>query len=173
MTRDYNASSFKGDHRSLVGADLTFQGIINGNGHKIYNLSKPIFDYVKGATIKDLVLENIYLSNTDGTTGRGALSNEIGENTTINNVHVKNMTITTSRMFSLYGGITGKLTGSTIKECSVTNLTITGPHNDSVKEIGGITGYINYSTIENCYVVGTLAGNTSIGGIAGTVEKNM
>lgn len=81
------------------------------------------------------------------------------------------MTITTSRMFSLYGGITGKLTGSTIKECSVTNLTITGPHNDSVKEIGGITGYINYSTIENCYVVGTLAGNTSIGGIAGTVEK--
>lgn len=171
LTRDYNASSFKGDHRSLVGADLTFQGIINGNGHKIYNLSKPIFDYVKGATIKDLVLENIYLSNTDGTTGRGALSNEIGENTTINNVHVKNMTITTSRMFSLYGGITGKLTGSTIKECSVTNLTITGPHNDSVKEIGGITGYINYSTIENCYVVGTLAGNTSIGGIAGTVEK--
>lgn len=89
LTRDYNASSFKGDHRSLVGADLTFQGIINGNGHKIYNLSKPIFDYVKGAAIKDLVLENIYLSNTDGTTGRGALSNEIGENTTINNVHVK------------------------------------------------------------------------------------
>lgn len=171
LTRDYDASSFAGDNRSLVGADITFKGTINGNGHKIYNLSKPIFDYVKGATIKDLVLENIYLSNTDGTTGRGALANEVGEGTTISNVHIKNMTITTSRMFSWYGGITGKLTGSTINECSVTNLTITGPHNEAVKQIGGITGYINYSTIENCYVVGTLAGNTSIGGIVGTVEK--
>lgn len=171
LTRDYDASSFKGDHRSLVGADLTFQGVINGNGHKISNLSKPIFDNVKGATIKDLVLEKIYLSNTDGTTARGAIANEIGENTTISNVHVKNMTITTSRMFSNYGGLTGKLTGSTVKECSVTDLTITGPHNDAVKEIGGITGYINYSTIENCYVVGTLAGSTSIGGIAGTINK--
>ena len=171
LTRDYDASSFAGDNRSLVGADITFRGTINGNGHKIYNLARPIFDYIEGATIKDLVLENIYLSNTDGTTGRGALANETGENTTISNVHVKNMTITTSRMFSNYGGITGKLTGSTVKECSVTNLTITGPHNESAKEIGGITGYINYSTIENCYVVGTLAGNTSIGGIAGTINK--
>lgn len=172
LTRDYDASSITGDNRSLVGADITFKGIINGNGHKIYNLSKPIFDYIENATIKDLVLEDIYFSNTNTTTGRGALANEVRKNSAISNVHIKNMTIITSRFFSsYYGGITGKLTGSTVKECSVTNLTITGPHNETVKEIGGITGYMNYSTIENCYVVGTIAGNTRIGGIAGTIDQ--
>lgn len=171
LTRDYDASTFAGDHRSLVGADLTFKGTINGNGHKIYNLSKPIFDYLEGATIENLVLEDIYLSNTNEVTGRGALANETGKNTTIKNVHVKNMTITTSLMYSYYGGITGKLVSSTLKECSVTGLTITGPENTIVGGIGGITGYINTSTIENCYVTGSIAGKTEIGGIAGLVEK--
>lgn len=171
LTKDYDASTIPGDHRSLVGADITFRGTLNGNGHKIYNLSKPIFDYIEGATIKDLVLEDIYLSNTSDVTGRGALANETRKNTTISNVHVKNITITTSLMYSYYGGITGKLIRSTVKECSVTNLTITGPQNTLIGGIGGITGYINISTIENCYVTGSIAGKKEMGGIAGLVEK--
>ena len=171
LTRDYDASTITGDHRSLVGADITFTGTLNGNGHKIYNLSKPIFDYVSRANIKNLVLENVYLSNTDNVTGRGGLSNETGSNTTISNVHVKNMTITTSVKYSYYGGITGKLTESKIKECSVTGLTITGPENSLVSAIGGITGYINTSTIENCYVTGSISGRKEMGGIVGLVEK--
>ena len=171
LTKDYDASTITGDHRSLVGADITFTGTLNGNGHKIYNLSKPIFDYVSRANIKDLVLENVHLSNTDNVTGRGVLSNETGNNTTISNVHVKNMTITTSVKYSYYGGITGKLTESTIKECSVTGLTITGPQNWLVSAIGGITGYINTSTIENSYVTGSISGRKEMGGIAGLVEK--
>ena len=171
LTRDYDASTITGDHRSLVGADITFTGTLNGNGHKIYNLSKPIFDYISGANIKDLVLENVYLSNTDNITGRGALSNETGSNTIISNVHVKNMTITTDVRYSYYGGITGKLTESTIKECSVTGLTIAGPQNSLVSIIGGITGYINTSIVENCYVTGSISGRKEIGGIVGLVEK--
>lgn len=171
LTKDYDASTITGDYRSLVGADITFTGTLNGNGHKIYNLSKPIFDYVSRANIKNLVLENVHLSNTDNVTGRGALSNETGSNTTINNVHVKNMTITTSVKYSYYGGITGKLTESTIKECSVTGLNITGPQNSLVSTIGGITGYINTSTIENCYVTGSISGRKEMGGIVGLVEK--
>ncbi len=171
LTRDYDASSIVGDDRALVGENITFQGTINGNGHKIYNLSKPIFNYIEDASIKDLILENIYLTNTNMITGKGAIANEIRKNCTISNVHVKNITITTSRFLSYYGGLTGKLVGSTVKECSVTNLTITGPHNDSAKEIGGIAGFMSYSTIKNCYVVGTLAGNNNIGGIVGAIDK--
>ncbi len=171
LIKDYDASTITGDHRSLVGADITFTGTLNGNGHKISNLSRPIFDYVSRANIKDLVLENVYISNTDNATGRGAISNEMGSHTTISNVHVKNMAITTSVKYSYYGGITGKLTESTIKECSVTGLTITGPQNSLVSAIGGITGYINTSTIENCYVTGSISGRKEMGGIVGLVEK--
>lgn len=171
LTKDYDASTITGDHRSLVGADITFTGTLNGNGHKISNLFRPIFDYVSRANIKDLVLENVYISNTDNATGRGAISNETGSHTTISNVHVKNMSITTSVKYSYYGGITGKLTESTIKECSVTGLTITGPQNSLVSAIGGITGYINTSTIENCYVTGSISGRKEMGGIVGLVEK--
>ena len=171
LTRDYDASTIPGDHRSLVGADITFKGTLNGNGHKIYNLSKPIFDYIEEATIKDLVLEDIYLSNANGVTGRGALANEIKKDTTISNVHVKNIKITTSVMFAGYGGITGKMTGSKIKECSVTNITISGPQNNLVRSIGGIVGHISYSEIENSYATGSITGNKEIGGIVGLIEK--
>ena len=170
LTRDYDASTISGDNRSLLGADIRFKGTLNGNGHKIYNLSKPIFDYIEGATIKDLVLENIYLSNTNDVTGRGALANETS-NSNLKNVHVKDVAITTSLMYSYYGGLTGKIISSTVKECSVTGLNITGPQNTIVGGIGGITGYINSSTIENCYVIGSIAGNTEMGGIAGLVDR--
>lgn len=163
LTKDYDASTITGDNTSLVGAKITFTGTLNGNGHKIYNLSRPIFDYVARANIKDLVLENVHLSNTDNVMGSGAISNETGSNTTISNVHVKNMTITTSAIHSYYGGITGKLTESIIKECSVTGLTITGPQNWLVSAIGGITGYINTSTIENSYVTGSISGRKEMG----------
>lgn len=170
LTRDYDASTISGDNRSLLGADIRFKGTLNGNGHKIYNLSKPIFDYIEGATIKDLVLENIYLSNTNDVTGRGALANETS-NSNLKNIHAKDVAITTSLMYSYYGGLTGKIISSTVKECSVTGLNITGPQNTIVGGIGGITGYINSSTIENCYVIGSIAGNTEMGGIAGLVDR--
>ena len=69
LTRDFDASIITKNTNTLI---TSFMGTLNGNGHKIYNLSKPLFDTLESATIENLVLESPKLS---GVNSRGALAN--------------------------------------------------------------------------------------------------
>ena len=55
LTRDYDASIITKNSNTLI--STSFMGTLNGNGHKIYNLTKPLFDTIESATIENLVLE--------------------------------------------------------------------------------------------------------------------
>ena len=171
LTRDYDAATITGDNSSLLGADLEFKGTLNGNGHTIYNLSKPIFDKLRGATITDLIIENAHLTNSLYARSRGAIANETYSGCTISNVHVKNITIVTSYMNSGYGSIVGALRSSTIKECSATSVTMNAPNNLQIKSLGGIVGIASDSIITDCYATGTLNADTYVGGIVGSIDE--
>lgn len=161
LTQDYDVSYLKTTNNSLITGE--FRGTLNGNGHKIYNLSKPLFNTLESATIQNIQLEKVNLMEA---TSRGSIAN-IATNTTVKNVHVKNLNVVTKANES--GGIVGNLIAGTVEECSVTNYNVT---TSGHIRIGGIVGYMNGGTIKNCYVQGEVNSTQSkdgngIGGILG------
>lgn len=165
LTKDYDASGL-GDTTSLIGLDGAFKGTINGNGHKIYNLDKPLFNTLEGATIQNLVLEDVNLA---GANIRGTIANDATD-TNIKNVHIENLKMQTRANVS--GGIVGLLTGGVIEECSVTNISITTSHG----RIGGIAGNTEGGTIKNSYTEGEIISKqgkdgNGVSGILGNAER--
>ncbi len=166
LTQDYDVSYLKTTETSLITSE--FRGTLNGNGHKIYNLSKPLFNTLESATIQNIQLEKVNLMEA---TSRGSIAN-IATNTTIKNVHIKNLHITTK--VNQVGGIVGDLNSGTIEECSITNYNVnTSGH----IRIGGIVGAMTGGTIKNCYVQGEVNSTQSkdgngIGGILGHALEN-
>lgn len=154
----YNASSFAG--RLFSG------GVLNGNGHTIYNLRGALFECNMG-TICNL---NVTLSNTDKDTdtfGAGkslagiALSNFNGaaegliENCTV--------TMTVDRTFGELAGslsINGISSGGTIRNC-IAKLNIYldpgfGPEGPGTISISGIGSGNNNSLVDHCLVLGSI-----------------
>lgn len=166
LTQDYDVSYLKTTETSLITSE--FRGTLNGNGHKIYNLSKPLFNTLESATIQNIQLEKVDLMEA---TSRGTIAN-IATNTTIKNVHIKNLNITTK--VNQVGGIVGDLNSGTIEECSIANYNVnTSGH----IRIGGIAGAMIGGTIRNCYVQGEVNSTQSkdgngIGGILGHALEN-
>ena len=172
LTQDYDASGFDGDKLSQALVNNRFSGNFNGNGHTIYNLSKPLFNELSGGSISNLILKDVLLS-TEGA-NKGSLAN-IVSGTTITNVHVKNVRITTHFGKAKYGAIVGDLNNSaTIKECSASDINITGVGT----KVGGLVGSISDSTVNNCYAIGDIEntnnsaakGTVYVGGIAGYID---
>lgn len=154
----YNASSFAG--RLFSG------GVLNGNGHTIYNLQGALFECNMG-TICNL---NVTLSNTDKDTdtfraGKSlagiALSNFNGategliENCTV--------TMTVNRTFGELAGslsINGISSGGTIRNC-IAKLNIYldpgfGPEGSGTISISGIGSGNNNSLVDHCLVLGSI-----------------
>lgn len=141
-------------------------GVLNGNGHTIYNLRGALFECNMG-TICNL---NVTLSNTDKDTdtfGAGkslagiALSNVNGaaegliENCTV--------TMTVDRTFGELAGslsINGISSGGTIRNC-IAKLNIyldpgSGPEGSGTISISGIGSGNNNSLVDHCLVLGSI-----------------
>lgn len=161
LTQDYDASFIKTAGSAIISS---FSGTLNGNGHKIYNLNKPLFETLESATIENLILEDVTLI---GGTSKGSIANT-AQNTIITNVHIKGLDMTTGA--NECGGIIGTLqAGCTIEKCSVTDLYVT---TSGHIRVAGIAGYMLGGTIKNCYVEGTIDSKQSkdgngIGGVVG------
>lgn len=75
------------DDKSYIKGTFTGQliGEKDGKHYAIYNLKKPLFESLRGATIEKLSLKNVSISGKDDI---GSLANEAKNGTTINEVHV-------------------------------------------------------------------------------------
>lgn len=185
LTRDYDAADYDVDLNALAGKEYAFRGTLDGNGHTIYNLNGPLFDELQGATIQNLRLENVSISNRPSmevgempTNRRAALANVAYSGTTIRNVHVTGLDILTAQgASSYYGGLVGRAQGGNkpikIDACSVTGLNIqpSGASGSEGSQVGGIAGLSQNATVTNCYVEGALKGNSAIGGIIGEISS--
>ena len=172
LTKDYDASEYKVDTTTYLGDDIIFRGTINGNGHTIYNLQKPLFNEMQKASVRNLVIENAYLSSITGSAAKGVIANSAESSSVISNVHIKNATIAAygnNGAYFGYGSIAGRISSNTrIEKCSSTNLNIIATKGDEAGRVGGIVGQIGYnSTIEDCYVTGNISGSLEVGGIVG------
>lgn len=136
-----------------------FKGTINGNGHIIKNLSKPLFNTLENAEIKNLIIENAKISGNSS----GILANQAIE-TQIKNVHILDSTMEAWHTNGM-GGFVGIAENNTIIEnCSANNLKVNGS-----KRVGGFTGYLNTnSEINNSYIQGLIiASSDAVGGMVG------
>ncbi len=114
-----------GLYYSTEGDDKGYQGIFDGNGHVIKNLS------VKGSDANELTY-GVF----------GTLSG------TVKHLGVENFTFTLGSQDCRAGGIAGQvLSGGLIEDCYVANSTITATD----KVAGGIAGCNYAGTIKNCF----------------------
>ena len=165
----------------------TFKGIIDGDGHTLSNAKigngsashQAFFDNLAG-TVMNLNFDNITVlsSNPSATNGAATSAAVIVSNSNSNafvldNCHVSNSSVTSGKAGDTYGSYAGGLVGrcnnanATIRNCSVTNTTISG----LVENTGGIIGLLTAGVIENVKSSGNTitGGNRYVGGIAGNI----
>lgn len=101
------------DDKSYIKGTFTGQliGEKDGKHYAIYNLKKPLFESLRGATIEKLSLKNVSISGKDDI---GSLANEAQNNTKIKQVHVDGVLAGERGI----GGLLAKADQSSITESS-------------------------------------------------------
>ena len=161
LNKDLDASKVSVTDLTMIVTE--FKGKLNGNGHAIKNLSKPLFNELNEATIENLIIENATLTSQNG-----ILSNTL-KDVTINNVHIKNSSIKVGDNWQYTGIISKESRGNTVIE----NSSIRNTSLKAGRYTGGVVGF-NYGnlTIKNTYINGTVEapdnpGGDSVGGAIG------
>ena len=160
LEQDLDASRLSDAEAAVLGI---FSGELDGNGHTIYNLDRPLFQTLNGAKVHDLVIEDADITKQV----KGILAGTISGNSQITDTYIINSSLNNPQ--NQIGGFAGVIGSSTISGCAVVNVNIRG-----LDTIGGIGGQLNGSTtITDCYVTGTLTGTSTsssgarVGGITG------
>ncbi len=165
-------------------SSTAFKGTFLGNGYEIKNLSYEVsntgsfeslglFGYTDGATIKDLGLSNVTISNQSYASRVGALIGN-ANNSTIENCYVSggsinhNMNVKTS---SSVGGLVGSFGDSSINNCFSSIDINVGGNSETMAHTGGLAGYSFRSSISNSYSLGNITQSTygMIGGFVGDI----
>jgi len=141
-----------------------FAGTFNGQNHTISGIriyenddfdtddNIGLFGYVKGGTIKDVILSNTRITARDNV---GGIVGYMTGSSTVQNCNVSNTVAIHSAVTSNYhGGIVGNLFGGTVTNCtSAVTFTLAG----SGSYYGGIAGYQQTaypSSLTNCLALG-------------------
>ena len=172
MNRDYLlASDFSIDTNGSIGtAENPFKGKIDGNMVTISGLTYSFIGYARGATIKNIILDNVTVS---GGINAGAICNEATGETRIYNCGVLGGSISGS---GNVGGIVGQISGTSRVVNCYNFATISGG-----MWAGGIVGYnaemtrvSNIKTmVMNCMFYGNITSGTNISPIyGGTIIDN-
>ena len=133
---------------------IQFEGDFNGNNHKIYNgtftpngsdcgmfAKIDSTQKIANLTLEDITASSLLTTNVGILAGQVYGGEGIRDKCLVQNVHVKDCTVTGRNA----GGLVGFSFVNTIKYCSVENTTVTGLANAA-----GISG-LTYSDIDSCY----------------------
>lgn len=179
-----------------------FSGVIDGQGHTIYNFNSTsgadnygtgLVEVAKNATVKNV---NIVGGNLSSGDFAGGIVGCTKGGCTIENCHVENMTVNAK---GAAAGIVGRLYGANdvIRNCTsratvtgvqkvggICAITVTGTAIQDCENhgavsggndgVGGILGYANATAIKNCKNFGAVgtADERFVGGILGYVQSD-
>lgn len=149
-----------------------FSGVIDGQGHTVYNFNSTsradnygtgLVEVAKNATVKNV---NIVGGNLSSGDFAGGIVGCTKGGCTIENCHVENMTVNAT---GAAAGIVGRLYGTNDKilNCK-SSATVTG-----VQKVGGICAItVDGTDIQDCENHGAVSGgNDGVGGILGFANK--
>ena len=162
------------DDRSYIKGTFTGQliGEKDGKQYAIYNLKKPLFATLRGATVEKLSLKNVAISGKDDI---GSLANEATDNTKIKQVHVDGVLAGERGI----GGLLAKADQSSITESSFKGRIVNTYETTAAYNIGGLVGHLtgNKSSLTKSKATVAISSNTNssdqtVGGLAGLVDQD-
>ena len=162
------------DDRSYIRGTFTGQliGEKDGKRYAIYNLKKPLFESLRGATVEKLSLKNVSISGKDDI---GSLANEATDNTKIKQVHVDGVLAGERGI----GGLLAKADQSSITESSFKGRIVNTYETTAAYNIGGLVGHLtgNKASLTKSKATVAISSNTNssdqtVGGLAGLVDQD-
>lgn len=162
------------DKRSYIKDTFTGRliGEKDGKNYAIYNLKKPLFENLSGATVEKLSLKNVAIS---GKNDIGSLANEATNGTKIKQVHVDGVLAGERGV----GGLLAKADQSSIAESSFKGRIVNTYETTDAYNIGGLVGHLTgkNASIAKSKATVTISSNTNrsdqtVGGLAGLVDQD-
>ncbi|MDG8050653.1 immunoglobulin A1 protease [Streptococcus pneumoniae] len=162
------------DERSYIKDTFTGRliGEKDGKNYAIYNLKKPLFENLSGATVEKLSLKNVAIS---GKNDIGSLANEATNGTKIKQVHVDGVLAGERGV----GGLLAKADQSSIAESSFKGRIVNTYETTDSYNIGGLVGHLTgkNASIAKSKATVTISSNTNrsdqtVGGLAGLVDRD-
>ncbi|MFR9375926.1 immunoglobulin A1 protease [Streptococcus pneumoniae] len=162
------------DDKSYIKGTFTGQliGEKDGKHYAIYNLKKPLFENLSGATVEKLSLKNVAIS---GKNDIGSLANEATNGTKIKQVHVDGVLAGKRGV----GGLLAKADQSSIAESSFKGRIVNTYETTDSYNIGGLVGHLTgkNASIAKSKATVTISSNTNrsdqtVGGLAGLVDRD-
>ena len=161
------------DDRSYIKGTFTGQLIGEKDGkYAIYNLKKPLFESLRGATVEKLSLKNVSISGKDDI---GSLANEATDNTKIKQVHVDGVLAGERGI----GGLLAKADQSSITESSFKGRIVNTYETTAAYNIGGLVGHLTggRASLTKSKATVAISSNTNssdqtVGGLAGLVDQD-
>ena len=162
------------DDRSYIKGIFTGQliGEKDGKHYAIYNLKKPLFESLRGATVEKLSLKNVSISGKDDI---GSLANEATDNTKIKQVHVDGVLAGERGI----GGLLAKAEQSSITESSFKGRIVNTYETTAAYNIGGLVGHLTggRASLTKSKATVAISSNTNssdqtVGGLAGLVDQD-
>ena len=144
----------------------------DGKQYAIYNLKKPLFETLNGATVEKLSLKNVSISGKDDI---GSLAYEAQKGTKIKQVHVDGVLAGERGI----GGLLAKADQSSITESSFKGRIINTYETTAAYNIGGLVGHLtgNRALLTKSKATVAISSNTNssdqtVGGLAGLVDRD-
>ena len=162
------------DDRSYIKGTFTGQliGEKDGKQYAIYNLKKPLFETLNGATVEKLSLKNVTISGKDDI---GSLAYEAQNGTKIQRVHVDGVLAGERGI----GGLLAKAEQSSITESSFKGRIINTYETTAAYNIGGLVGHLtgDKALLTKSKATVAISSNTNssdqtVGGLAGLVDQD-
>ncbi|ORO49594.1 ZmpA/ZmpB/ZmpC family metallo-endopeptidase [Streptococcus oralis] len=162
------------DEKSYIKGIFTGQliGEKDGKQYAIYNLKKPLFETLNGATVEKLSLKNVSISGKDDI---GSLAYKAQNGTKIKQVHVDGVLAGERGI----GGLLAKADQSSITESSFKGRIINTYETTAVYNIGGLVGHLtgDKALLTKSKATVAISSNTNssdqtVGGLAGLVDQD-
>ena len=162
------------DEKSYIKGIFTGQliGEKDGKQYAIYNLKKPLFETLNGATVEKLSLKNVSISGKDDI---GSLAYKAQNGTKIKQVHVDGVLAGERGI----GGLLAKAEQSSITESSFKGRIINTYETTAVYNIGGLVGHLtgDKALLTKSKATVAISSNTNssdqtVGGLAGLVDQD-
>ena len=162
------------DEKSYIKGIFTGQliGEKDGKQYAIYNLKKPLFETLSGATVEKLSLKNVTISGKDDI---GSLAYEAQNGTKIKQVHVDGVLAGERGI----GGLLAKANQSSIAESSFKGRIVNTYETTAAYNIGGLVGHLTggRALLTKSKATVAISSNTNssdqtVGGLAGLVDQD-